>query len=227
MLFLSATGAGTVTIPMPQEGSWGVRIRYQYTTTGDCGNGNANALTAKWPDQGQWAPFTVFRSAPTVKLFNSTGTSELPKWGGTYSLTTCQTARAYAYVDGVQEAALPSGASFTLTKTDDPPAGPNDLPVSQNQYASISVSTRGDYVVTLRGYGVDATANIAAEAPLGGGGGTPTPVISAPATIGAGSPDGTASIVPHSGSIYDWSISGGSITSGSNESSITDRKSVV
>jgi len=216
-----ATGAGTVTIPMPQEGSWGVRIRYQYTTTGDCGNGNANALTAKWPDQGQWAPFTVFRSAPTVKLFNSTGTSELPKWGGTYSLTTCQTARAYAYVDGVQEAALPSGASFTLTKTDDPPAGPNDLPVSQNQYASISVSTRGDYVVTLRGYGVDATANIAAEAPLGGGGGTPTPVISAPAIIGAGSPDGTASIVPHSGSIYDWSISGGSITSGSNESSIT------
>jgi len=50
---------------------------------------------------------------------------------------------------------------------------------------------------------------------------TPAPVISAPATIGAGSPDWTASIVPHPGSIYDWSISGGSITSGGNGSSIT------
>ncbi|HQN09980.1 MAG TPA: hypothetical protein PK569_20625, partial [Thermoanaerobaculia bacterium] len=128
---------------------------------------------------------------------------------------------AYAYVDGVQEAALPSGASFTLTKIDDPPAGPNDLPISENQYASLSVSNRGDYVVTLRGYGVDATANIAAEALFGGGGGTPPPVISAPATVSAGSPGWTASIVPHPGSIYEWSILGGSITSGNDESSIT------
>jgi PKD repeat protein len=166
-----ATGAGTVSIPMPQEGTWGVRIRYQYTTTGDCGNGNADALTATWPDQGQWAPLTVIRSVPTIRLFsNSTGTTELSKWAGAYSLTTVQSAYAFAYVNDVREPSLPSGASFTLTKIDDPPAGPTNLPVTGN-YAKISIATRGDYVVTLRGYGVDATANIAVEAPLGGGGG--------------------------------------------------------
>jgi len=50
---------------------------------------------------------------------------------------------------------------------------------------------------------------------------TAAPVISAPATIGAGSPDWTASIVPHPGSTYSWSISGGTITSGYTGSSIT------
>ena len=50
---------------------------------------------------------------------------------------------------------------------------------------------------------------------------TATPVISAPATVGAGSPDWTASIVPHPGNTYSWSISGGRITSGSHGSSIT------
>ncbi len=50
---------------------------------------------------------------------------------------------------------------------------------------------------------------------------TAAPAITAPATIGAGSPDWTASIVPHPGSTYSWSISGGRITSGYNGSSIT------
>lgn len=162
-----AAGTGTVSIPMPQEGTYGVRIRYSYTTTGDCGNGNSAALTATWPDQGQWAPLTVIRSVPTVRLFNSTGTTELSKWAGTYSLTTGQTARAYAYVNDVREDKLPAGASIIHTNTETGQV----TQIGTTQGASFSIATRGDYVVTLRGYGVDATAAIAVEAPLGGGGG--------------------------------------------------------
>lgn len=50
---------------------------------------------------------------------------------------------------------------------------------------------------------------------------TPAPVISAPAAVGAGSPGRTASIVPHPGSTYSWSISGGTITSGYTGTSVT------
>ena len=158
-----SAGSGAVSIPMPPEGTYGVRIRYQYTTTNDC----AAALTATWPDQGQWAPLTVIRSVPTVRLFNSTGTTELSKWAGTYSLTTGQSARAYAYVNDVREAALPAGASIIHTNTETGQV----TSIGTTQGASFSIATRGDYVVTLRGYGVDATAAIAVEAPLGGGGG--------------------------------------------------------
>ncbi|MDX9732497.1 MAG: PKD domain-containing protein, partial [Thermoanaerobaculia bacterium] len=170
-----AAGAGTVSIPMPPEGTYGVRIRYQYTTTtGGC---SGAALTATWPDQGQWAPLTVIRSVPTVKLFNSSGATELPKWQGKYSLETGKTARAYAYVNDTREAALPQGASFTHTNTDTGQV----TSIGTTQGASFSIATRGDYVVTLRGYGVDATVGIAVEAPLGGsggGGGTTPPALS-------------------------------------------------
>lgn len=165
-----ATGTGLVSIPMPQEGTYGVRIRYSYTTTGNCGD----ALTATWPDQGQWAPLTVIRSVPTVKIFNSTGTTELSKWAGAYSLSTGQTARAYAYINDVREAALPQGASFIHTNTETGQV----TQIGTSQGASFSIATRGDYIVTLRGYGVDATANLAVEAPLGGGGGTTPPALS-------------------------------------------------
>ncbi len=50
---------------------------------------------------------------------------------------------------------------------------------------------------------------------------TAAPVISAPAAVGAGSPGRTASIVPHPGSVYSWSISGGTITSGYTGNSVT------
>ncbi|MHB1046287.1 MAG: PKD domain-containing protein [Thermoanaerobaculia bacterium] len=219
-----ATGTGTVTIPMPQEGTYGVRIRYQYTTTGDCGNGNADALTARWPDQGQWAPLTVIRSVPTVKLFNSTGTTELSKWAGTYSLTTGQTARAYAYVNDVRESALPPGASIIHTNSETGQV----TQIGTTQGASFSIATRGDYVVTLRGYGVDATAAIAVEAPLGGGGGgggtTPqalsiSSIWANPATVALGQPatiscSATGGTAPYS---YSFSYGDGS----PNESSTT------
>jgi len=104
---------------------------------------------------------------PTVKLFNSSGATELPKWQGKYSLETGKTARAYAYVNDTREAALPQGASFTHTNTDTGQV----TSIGTTQGASFSIATRGDYVVTLRGYGVDATVGIAVEAPLGGGGG--------------------------------------------------------
>ncbi|MHB8799321.1 MAG: PKD domain-containing protein [Thermoanaerobaculia bacterium] len=157
-------GTGTVSIPMPPEGTYGVRIRYRYTTTGDC---TGAALTASWPDQGQWAPLTVIRSVPSIRLFSSTGTTELTKWAGTYSLTTGQNARAYAYVNDVRDTALPQGASFSYKNLESGQV----TQIGTTQGSSFSIATRGDYIVTLRGYGVDATVNIAVEAPLGGGGG--------------------------------------------------------
>lgn len=168
-----AAGTGTVSIPMPPEGTYRVRIRYSYTTTGDC---NA-PLTETWAGPTQdGAPLTVVASVPTVKIFNSTGTTELTKWAGAYSLTTGQTARAYAYVNDVRETALPQGSSFIHTNTETGQV----TQIGTSQGASFSIATRGDYVVTLRGYGVDATVNLAVEAPLGGGGGggTPPPALS-------------------------------------------------
>ncbi|MDX9736438.1 MAG: SMP-30/gluconolactonase/LRE family protein, partial [Thermoanaerobaculia bacterium] len=50
---------------------------------------------------------------------------------------------------------------------------------------------------------------------------TPAPVVSAPAAVGAGSPNRTASVVSHPGSAYSWSISGGRITSGHDEAVVT------
>jgi hypothetical protein len=48
-----------------------------------------------------------------------------------------------------------------------------------------------------------------------------TPVITAPSTAGAGSPNRTASVALHAGSTYDWSIVNGTITAGQGTSSIT------
>ncbi len=47
------------------------------------------------------------------------------------------------------------------------------------------------------------------------------PVVTAPATVGAGSPNRTASVPAHAGSIYAWTIGNGTITAGQGTSQIT------
>ena len=48
-----------------------------------------------------------------------------------------------------------------------------------------------------------------------------TPVVSAPATVAAGSPNWTASVATHAGSTYAWLITNGTITAGQGTSQIT------
>ena len=48
-----------------------------------------------------------------------------------------------------------------------------------------------------------------------------TPVITAPATVGAGSPNRIASVPAHAGSTYTWGITNGTITGGSGTNQIT------
>src|SRR5450830_748679 len=48
-----------------------------------------------------------------------------------------------------------------------------------------------------------------------------TPVITAPATVGAGSPNRIASVPAHAGSTYAWGITNGTITAGQGTNQIT------
>ncbi len=144
---------GSLSIPKPAEGTWGIRIRYQYAPTGGC----ANKSTAKWPSDGSAAPVVVSRTLPTIQLTNSSGValcSYHPIYGETCAIETGKTGKAYAWVDGAQDPAPPpiswtfgSGATGT------------------GQGASFSYSTAGTYTVTLNGYGTPVTRQITASAP--------------------------------------------------------------
>ncbi len=149
---------GSLSIPKPAEGTWGIRIRYQYAPAGGC----ASKSTATWPADGSAAPVVVSRTLPTIQLTNSSGValcSYHPIYGEICAIETGLTGKAYAYVDGVQDPAPPpiswtfgSGATGT------------------GQGASFSYSTAGTYTVTLNGYGSPVTRQISVSAPSGGGG---------------------------------------------------------
>ena len=98
--------------------------------------------------------------------------------------------------DGVVQAALTSS-----------PAGRSVSPTATTVYTVTAVSdasgpgtASGSAVVTLI---------------------SPTPVVTAPGTVGAGSPNRTASVPSHAGSTYAWTIGNGTITAGEGSSQIT------
>jgi PKD repeat protein len=158
------SGTGSISIPRPSEGMWGLRIKYSYTTAGNCGS----PQVAQWPASG-YAPVTVVLAVPTIRLRNSTDTADLPKSLGIYwELTTGVTARAYAELNGVRDTAPPSGLSWSYRIA----GSSTETPIGTTQGAAFAISTAGDYEVVLRGYGADVvTANLGVAAPPSGGGG--------------------------------------------------------
>jgi sugar lactone lactonase YvrE len=83
-------------------------------------------------------------------------------------------------------------------------------------YASTSTTLSITSIVDATGPGTSTGGAVIDVTPS-----TPVPTISAPSVLGAGSPNRTASVVPHAGNTYSWSISGGTITSVRNEATVT------
>jgi hypothetical protein len=105
------------------------------------------------------------------------------------------------------------GATYAWT-------GPNSFS-SSSQNPTISSATTaatGVYNVTVTVAGCTSAAGTTSVvvnlAPA-------VPVVTAPATVGAGSPSRTASVPAHPGSTYLWVIGNGAITSGQGTSQIT------
>jgi hypothetical protein len=144
---------GSLSIPKPAEGTWGIRIRYQYAPAGGC----ASKSTANWPADGSAAPVVVSRTLPTIQLTNSSGVALCqyhPIYGDTCTIATGVTGKAYAYVDGAQD---PSPPAITWTF--------GSGATGAGQGATFSYSTGGTYTVTLNGYGTAVTRQITASAP--------------------------------------------------------------
>jgi PKD repeat protein len=162
------SGTGSVTIPMPGEGTWGVRLRYKYTTTGNC----AQPSLAYWPSPGaanEWAQVIVTKSKPTIRLRNSSDTADLDYnvLFSSYQITTGVTAKAYAELNGVRDPHPPAGMQWAYVNQ----SSGQSVTFGSTQGATFSIATAGDYQVVLTGYGIDANVNILAAAPAGGGGG--------------------------------------------------------
>ena len=166
-----SAGSGSFSIPNPGVGTWGLRIRYSYTTQGSC----TFPTVVQWPASG-WSPLTVLQSTPTIRLRNATDTADIPYvslGGGGWELTTGETARLYVYLNDVRDANPPSSLAWYRTPY---PSGA-ETAIGTTQGASFSLSTAGEYVVILRGYGSDVTTKVSA-APAGGGGPTGPPTVS-------------------------------------------------
>ena len=161
-----ASGTGSITVPTPAVGTWGLRVRYTYTTAGDC----AAPAVAQWPASG-WSPLTVLQAVPSIRLRNSSDTADIPKSIGIYwELLVNQTARLYAELNGVRDTNPPAGLAWSYR-----PAGTlSESAVPGGQGASFSISTVGEYEIVLKGYGLDVIANAHVSAP----GGTPPTVSS-------------------------------------------------
>ncbi|MBK9376515.1 MAG: helix-turn-helix domain-containing protein, partial [Holophagales bacterium] len=129
---------------------------------------------AQWPASG-WSPLTVLQAVPSIRLRNSSDTSDIPKSIGIYwELTTGQTARLYVELNGVRDTNPPAGLAWSYR-----PAGTfSETEIPGGQGASFSISTTGEYEIVLRGYGLDVIANVGVSTAGGGGGGTP-PTVSA------------------------------------------------
>ncbi len=161
-----ASGTGTISIPTPSRGDWGVRIRYTYSTDGSCDA----PRVAQWPETGYW-PLTVVPVPPTVRLRNLANTADVSSFNGKYGLTTYEQARAYAWVNGEEDTSPPA-----LSWSYRPVSGGAATQLGTSQGQTFSIPTAGDYEITLTGYGTDATATVLVDPPAGGGGGD-APVV--------------------------------------------------
>ena len=106
-----------------------------------------------------------------------------------------------------------SGATYAWT-------GPNGFSSSSQNptIPSATTAATGTYSVTVKVAGCTSAAGttsvVVNPAPA-------VPVVTAPATVGAGSPNRTASVPAHAGSTYLWVVTNGAITSGQGTSQIT------
>lgn len=205
---------GTITIPTPSVGTWGLRIRYQYATGGSC----VSPKTAQWPAGGGWSQLTVLQAVPSIRLRNSSDTADLPKFMGWWDLTAGVTARAYADLNGVRDPSPPPGISWSYRQL---PSG-SETTIGSTQGAPFAISTTGDYEVILRGYGEPVYTNLAVSAAGGGGGsgggggggGSPTvssvtaspssPVVGQTVFFSCNATQGGAPITS-----YDWTLDSG------------------
>jgi hypothetical protein len=159
------SGTGSLTIPMPAEGAWGLRLKYTYTTAaGNC----TQSASVKWPPAGAavaWAPVTVTKPRPTIRLRNWTDTADIsfqPGFG--YSMTTGQMATAWAEVNGVRDTAPPAGMQWSYTST----STGQSVNFGTTQGAPFSISTVDIYTVGLSGYSQAATpVTVDVSAPVG------------------------------------------------------------
>jgi hypothetical protein len=106
-----------------------------------------------------------------------------------------------------------SGATYSWT-------GPNGF-TSSSQNPTIPTATAtasGTYGVTVTVAGCTSAAGTTSVVvnPV-----PATPVVTAPSSVGAGSPNRTASVPAHTGSSYSWVIGNGTITAGQGTSQIT------
>ena len=161
---------GALTIPTPQIGNWGVRLRYSYTTSGSC----SSPTVATWPSDGGWAPLNVSEGQVNIKLRNVSDTADITFSAvfDSYSLNTNQSATAWAEINGVRATApLPAGFGWAYENQD---TGSRITFGTGQQGASFSIPTAGTYKVILTGYGTERSKNLDVSASGGsGGGGTP------------------------------------------------------
>ncbi len=111
---------------------------------------------------------------------------------------------AYTY------ASLASGASSTITIVASVPCSVADGTVI-SATATVASATTPDNI----------SSNNSATASFTVAGALPAPVITAPSTVGAGSPNQIASVPAHAGSTYAWVITNGTITAGQGTNQIT------
>ena len=158
-----SSGSGTITIPTPAEGTKGLRVRYSYTTDGTC----TTPKVAQWPATG-YSPLTVLLATPTINLRNSSNTADITKSLGIYwELSTGQTARAYAQLNGVNDPNPPAALAWSYR----PSGTMSETAIGTTQGAAFAISTVGEYEIVLRGYGSDVVNIVGVSSPTAGSGG--------------------------------------------------------
>jgi uncharacterized repeat protein (TIGR03803 family) len=238
-----AAGAVTVTVTNPDLQAASLASAYTYTcswtptafnrghcvgTTVSLGAPTVSGATYSWTGPGG---FTSSLQNPTIP--NATAAD-----AGTYSVTMtvdgCASAPGTTNVVVSEVPATPialnSGpycAGETISLTTPTVLGatyywtaPNGL-IYAGQNLTISnatVANAGTYSVTVTVGGcvsAPGTTNVVVNpAPV-------IPTVTAPSVVGAGSPNRTASVPLHAGSIYSWTVANGTITAGQGTSQIT------
>jgi len=162
------SAGGSLSIPTPAVGSYGVRIRYTYSTSPTAGC--AATTVAQWPSSGNpeadWAPLTVSLVDPRIKLLSSTTGESLCDWSDENCyIELGKKGKAYVYIQ--------NGAGDYVVDSN-PPAITWSFGsglTGSGQGAEFSYTSAKTYTITLNGYGAPKTKDIQAFAQVGGGGG--------------------------------------------------------
>jgi Carboxypeptidase regulatory-like domain len=94
----------------------------------------------------------------------------------------------------------------------------NGSPIGGATTQQYNATASGSYTVVVTSLGCASAPSAATTVTVNL---IPAPVITAPTTVGAGSPNRTAGVPAHAGSTYAWVITNGTITAGQGTSQIT------